>query len=115
MKKRVALALGGAFIAASIILAALGPPTGAVGALRFLVVVSFAICGPAMQVYALWPRRRQKYFMDEVLIGNRLRWPQQPSEQKINPRPEPAGSHYPRRPVAPRTQSPELAHTARDA
>lgn len=72
MNKRVALAGGGTLIALSIILVAFGAPASDI--LRYLkiaITVVFASLGTTLQIYAAWPRRRHRYFTDEVWTGQR--------------------------------------------
>jgi hypothetical protein len=72
MSKRVALAGGGALIAISIILLAFGAPASdTLRDLKIIITIVFVSLGTALQIYATWPRRRHRYFTDDVWTAQR--------------------------------------------
>jgi hypothetical protein len=70
MNKRVALVGGGAFIAISILLLAFGTPASdTLRELKTITIAVFVLLGTTLQIYAAWPRRRHRYFTDDVWTG----------------------------------------------
>jgi hypothetical protein len=101
MRKRVAMAIGVALTAVSIILTAFGatPASDMVREPKIMVIVAFVFLGTVMQVYGAWPRRRSRYFTDEILEDGPSPWRPATSEPKAAPssrrRRQPASVHSP--------------------
>jgi hypothetical protein len=89
MSKKLALASGGALIAAGILLIALGTPASDVlRVLRITLIFAFVLPGTIMQIYGTWPRsRRHQYFSDDVWMGWRgdLTKPEVPKPEVAKP------------------------------
>jgi hypothetical protein len=92
MNKRVALAGGGVLIAVSIILLAFGAPASdTLRYLKIIITVVFVSLGTALQIYATWPRRRHRYFTDDVWTVQReeVVQPKEALKPKAKPKAKP--------------------------
>lgn len=92
MNKRVALVGGGALIAISVVLLAFGAPASdTLRDLKIIITIVFVSLGTALQIYATWPRRRHRYFTDDVWTGQReeVVQPKEVLEPKAKPKVKP--------------------------
>jgi hypothetical protein len=87
MNKRVALASGGALIAISILLLTFGTPANnALRDFKIIITVAFVLGGTALQIYGTWPRRRHRYFTDDVWTVQHEEVVQPKAKPKVKPK-----------------------------